>query len=303
MSRVVTLVLAVGFAVVGVAGAANAWKNVVSGTVTCATAGGWAVTWTVANPELFDETITASNREAVVPVGTRIMAKQSRTFSETVTTKPTAALTLTLSAKWDGKDTSTDSGSIPASAFTDDCAVVPLTAPTVPVVDACGPGNAAYGPVPTGAWTTTVHPDGSLTVTADPGFTFPDGQTSVTYPVPTDSNVPCATTPPVLPTPPVVPPEVAPAAVRVVTAAARQIDKCGRESDMFRVAKRSGVVYTVKGKVLREGVWLKARARTMTVRASVAGSSYQLQGKQSWRMTFSSKPCAAAPQIAPDTGA
>ena len=41
-------------------------------------------------------------------------------------------------------------------------------------------------------------------------------------------------------------------------ATARSIDKCGRASDLFKVAKRSGVVYKADGKVLRQGVWIKA---------------------------------------------
>ena len=67
------------------------------------------------------------------------------------------------------------------------------------------------------------------------------------------------TTPPVVVTPPVVtPPEVLPAEARVVSARARMIDKCGTRGDVYKVVKRSGVVYTSKGKVLRQGVWLKA---------------------------------------------
>ena len=302
VSRVVTLVLAVGFAVVGIAGSASAWRNTISGTVTCATAGGWAVTWTVLNGESFAETITASNRPNVVPVGTRLDPDESRTFKETITTKPTSALTLTLSAKWDGKDSSVDSGSIPVASFTDGCAVTTVAIPTVPVVDDCGPGNAHFGAVPAGPWTATTHSDGSLTLTAGPGHTFPDGVTTVTLEAPADSNVPCPT-PPVA-TPPVVPlPEVLPAQVRVVEAGARHIDKCGRESDMYKVARRSGVVYTVRGKVLREGVWLRAGSRIVTVRAEAADATYRLQGKQVWRLTFTRKACAQAPEIAPDTGA
>jgi hypothetical protein len=216
-----------------------------------------------------------------------------------------------LSTEWD-TDTSEDEGSISVSKFSDDC-ILPATPPTVPVVDPCGPGNAQYGPVPAGPWTATTNPDGSVTVTANAGYSFPDGATTITYPAPTDSNQPCPTTPPVV-TPPVVtppvvtppvvtPPQVAPAAVRVVRAAARRMDKCGTRSDMLRVAKRSGVVYKAKGKVLREGVWLKARTRSMTVRATAANATVRLEGKQVWRMRFTNKPCAQAPEVAPDTGA
>ena len=66
-----------------------------------------------------------------------------------------------------------------------------MTAPTVPVIDDCGPGNARFGDVPAGPWTSEVNPDGSLTVTANPGYTFPNGQKSVTYP----KSRPTATSP------------------------------------------------------------------------------------------------------------
>jgi hypothetical protein len=104
-------------------------------------------------------------------------------------------------------------------------------------------------------------------------------------------------------TPPVVtPPEVLPAQVRVVRAAAKRIDKCGRAGDLLKVAKRRGIIYTVNGKVVRQGVWLKAPARKVTVRAKAADATYALKGKQSWKMTFTRKACAQAPEIAPDTG-
>lgn len=302
VTRLVTLVLAVGFAVVGVAGAASAHHNTISGTVACASGGGWAVTWKVVNSEPITETITASNR-SVVPVGTTLAAHQTRTFTETVTTKPTSPLTLQLSAKWSNNATATNYRSIPVASFADNCDVKTVTPPTVPVVDDCGPGNAHFGEVPEGPWTSTVNPDGSLTVTADPGYSFGNGQTSLTYPVPADSNQPCpVATPPVVTPPVVAPPEVLPVETRLVKAEARQIDKCGRASDLFKVAKRSGVVYKADGKVLRQGVWLRATTRAVTVRAAAADSTVELRGKQVWKMTFTRKPCAKAPEISPNTG-
>lgn len=299
MSRLLTLTLAAGFAVVGSAGAANAWDTTISGTVACATGGGWAVTWQLENKEGSTETITESSRPTVVPVGTTLAASQTKTFTETITTKPTADVTLALSAQWSTGETSDDEGAIAVADFSDSCVVKTVTPPTVPVVDDCGPGNAHYGTVPSGPWTATTNPDGSLTLTATPGNVFPNGQTSVTLPAPVDSLAPC----PVAAPPVVVPPEVLPAEVRVVTAKARHIDKCGRTSDMYKVAKRSGVVYRAGGKVLREGRWLKATHRTVTVRAKAASATFRLTGKSVWRMSFTNKPCAQAPEIAPDTGA
>ncbi len=105
-------------------------------------------------------------------------------------------------------------------------------------------------------------------------------------------------------TPPVVsPPEVLPAQVRVVKADAKHIDKCGRASDLFKVAKRSGVVYTSRRqgaapRCLAEGV---GPARSPSVPRPRTRRS-QLQGKQVWKISFTSKACAQAPEIAPNTG-
>ena len=312
VTRTVTLALAVGFAVVGLAAAASAHHNTITGKATCVEAGGWTVTWTVVNSENIPETITASNR-AVVPANTtQLTANQTRTFTETVTTKPTAPLRLTLTGKWvrDGQAIyATNYDDIAVSEFSDSCHVTTVTAPSVPVIDDCGPGNARFGDVPAGPWTSRLNADGSLTITANTGYSFPNRQKSVTYPAPVDSNVACPTppTPPVV-TPPVVtppvttPPEVLPAQVLVVRAGARRIDKCGRQGDLFKVSKRSGVVYTAQGKVLRQGVWLKARTRMITVRASAVDATYRLQGTSVWKLSFTRKACANAPEVAPNTG-
>jgi hypothetical protein len=313
-----TLVVAVGFAVVGIAGAASAHHNTIDGTVACKTGGGWTVSWKVTNSETVKEKITESNRPGAVPVGTWFSSRETKTFTETVTTKPTGPLTLTLKAWWENNNTQTNSDSIPVAEFTDNCNVTTVEAPVLPVVDECGPGNAHYGQVPTGPWTSTVNPDGSVVVTANQGHQFPGGNASVTYPVPTDSNQPCPVTPPVV-TPPVVtppvttppvttppvttPPEVLPAEVRVVRANARTLDKCGRTSDMFKVAKSRGVVYKANGKVVRQGKWLKATTRNVTIRATAADETFRLRGKQVWKVRFTSKACAQAPQVAPNTGA
>ena len=101
----------------------------------------------------------------------------------------------------------------------------------------------------------------------------------------------------------VTPPEVLPAQVRVVRAQARQIDKCGRSGDLYKVFGRTGVVYKSNGKVLRTGVWLKAPSAKFTVRAHAADATYKLKGNRVWKLKFSRKACAQAPQVAPHTGA
>ena len=294
ISRVVTLVLAVGFAVVGVAGAASAHHNTITGSVVCKTGGGWAVTWAVENSETVPETIRASNRSAV-PVGTRLTSRQVRTFAETISAKPTADVTLRLDARWDNGNTNTSYGTIAKSKFLDGCNVTTVQPPTIPVVDPCGPNNATYGPVPVGPWTAVTNPNGSVTVTANPGNTFPSGS-SVTYPVPVDSNVPCPT-PPVPPTPT---PEPEP---KQVKAEAKMVDKCGTIGDMFAVMKGKGVVYTADGQRIREGVWLKTGGdRRVVVKAKAASKKFKLVGKSKWVFRFDNHPCGN-PDEPPNTGA
>lgn len=368
VSRVLTLAVAVGFAVVGLAAPSSAHHNTITGSVSCRVGGGWDVTWRVVNSEDRSEQITSSNRPSAVPTGTWLGRYETKVFTEAITTKPSSTVTLTLDARWTNGVTQTNSGYISKSSFDDNCNTTKVTAPTVPVVDECGPGNAHYGTVPTGPWTSVLNPNGTLTITANQGYVFSNGQTSITYPAPTDSNQPCVTGAPTVPvvdecgpgnahygTVPTGPwtsvlnpdgtltitanpghafgngqtvitlpvptdsnqacaePEVLPAQVKVVKAMAKHIDKCGRASDLFKVSKRPGVVYTVNGTVVRQGVWLKARtlkgigarvARpyTITVRARSADATYRLEGRQSWRMTFSTKPCAKAPEVAPHTG-
>ena len=366
MARAAALVVTVSFAVVGIAGPSSAHHNTISGSVQCATGGGWLVTWSVENSETVTETITNSNRTSAVPNGTRIGGRQIPKFTETITTKPTGDVELKLSGRWDNGQTATNSGFTRLSQFTDNCATKKVAAPTVPVTDACGPGNAVYGTVPTGPWTVVRNANGSLTITANPGYVFTNGSTVANYPVPTDSNTPCPVGVPQVPvtddcgpgnavygtvptgpwtvvrnpdgsititatsgyafpdgstvitypvptdsnvacpvvTPPVVnPPEVLPAEVLVVKAKARYIDKCGRKSDLFKVGKSDGIVYRANGKVIRQGKWLRATKGKVTIKAFAVDETYALQGRRTWKLTFSNKSCERAPDISPDTGA
>ena len=63
------------------------------------------------------------------------------------------------------------------------------------------------------------------------------------------------------------------------------------------------MVYTVKGKVVRQGVWLKARTRTVTrPRRAPPTRRTGCEGKSVWKLTFTRKACAKAPEVAPNTG-
>ncbi|MDQ6526219.1 hypothetical protein RB608_21550 [Nocardioides sp. LHD-245] len=88
--------------------------------------------------------------------------------------------------------------------------VVEIVPPTIPVVDPCGTGNATYGTVPTGNYTTTRNNDGSLTLTATTGHTFPGNRPTHGYPTPVETNTtPCDDdTPPENPVVEIVPPTI-----------------------------------------------------------------------------------------------
>lgn len=78
-----------------------------------------------------------------------------------------------------------------APDFNEPCDPTEITAPTVPVNDPCGPDNAAYGNVPSGNYSVDRNPDGSITLTANEGYVFPDNQETYTYPAPVDSGKLC----------------------------------------------------------------------------------------------------------------
>ena len=91
-------------------------------------------------------------------------------------------------------------------------------------------------------------------------------------------------------------------AVRV-KGAVREIDKCGRAADAFMAKRVRGVTYRVKGAAIREGVWLKARTRTVKVQAVPSSSRFRMVGETVWTLRFTNKRCAAPPQVLPATGA
>lgn len=96
--------------------------------------------------------------------------------------------------------------------------------------------------------------------------------------------------------------EAAAAAARV-KGAVRKIDKCGRAGDVFMAKRVKGVRYLVEGQTIRKGVWLKAKKRTIRVRAVAASGQYQVAGQDVWVLRFTNKPCATPPQVLPATGA
>lgn len=88
-----------------------------------------------------------------------------------------------------------------------------------------------------------------------------------------------------------------------VTGATKKIDKCGRAGDAFFAKRVKGVRYLVKGEAIRKGVWLRARTRTVKVRATASSTQYRVTGQDVWVLRFTNKPCATPPQVLPATGA
>ena len=319
VSRAVTLALAVGFAVVGMAGAASAHQgNIKVSSAVCVDADTMTATYTVVWENGTDSGVLSQkpgllNSTSPWKVVKNITGRAGSTTFQITHEKSSFTDANAVNGPWQSarivfSDNYTIEYDTRVEGFDWSTCLTPIDVPAKPeVTDPCGPDNAAYLPqTDTAQVDWTLNSNGSLTVKPKPGYVFKGASQSVTYPAPTDSNVACPTppvTPPVVTPPVVTPPEVLPAEVRVVKAAATSIDKCGRASDLYKVAKRAGVIYTVKGKVVRQGVWIKAKARSLTIRATAADASYALDGKRTWKLSFATKPCAPAPQVAPNTGA
>lgn len=93
------------------------------------------------------------------------------------------------------------------------------------------------------------------------------------------------------------------AAATQVKGGVKKIDKCGRAGDAFFAKRIKGVRYRVEGKTIRKGVWLKAKTRTVKVKATASSGQYRVAGKSVWVLRFTNKPCATPPQVLPATGA
>lgn len=135
LAGVITAVLSLG-AVALIASPAEAWRNTVSGQVSCA-GDKYLVTWSVKNSEAnYSETIIESNRGAV-PVPTTIGFGATATFTETVSSPQD--LTLEVVGQWiwnDGQsqEKARNSGSISQSSFPLGCLKVTPSATPAPSV-------------------------------------------------------------------------------------------------------------------------------------------------------------------------
>ena len=114
------MLLALGVVAVGVAAPASAHQNTITAAVTCTTDHKWRVTWSVANSESDKtEQITESSDTTLVPIDTKLLAGETKKFTETVATP--APKLLTLDATWSNGVPRQNTGSITAAQFTPAC--------------------------------------------------------------------------------------------------------------------------------------------------------------------------------------
>ena len=153
-----------------------------------------------------------------------------------------------------------------------------IPVPEIPVDDPCGPDNAHYGDVPEGHYTVIHWEDGSISLEAEDGYTFPDERSSVTFPAPEDSNEPC-------------PPET-----KTVTPAAPQATQPSCDTTVFVTvtpSNQEGVVWDPSGKtILKPG-------ESVTYTASPAeGYEFPKDAQKSWTFenTFS-ETCLGPPPV------
>ncbi len=86
-----------------------------------------------------------------------------------------------------------------------------------------------------------------------------------------------------------------------VRGAVKKLDKCGSNNFVY-VKKREGLRAMMKGKVIREGVWIKVKAKKVRIRM-IAEPGYNLVGKKNFLIKFpNNKPCHASPHNSPHTG-
>lgn len=103
-----------------------------------------------------------------------------------------------------------------------------------------------------------------------------------------------------VPAPCVTPPP--PPSVSKVRGSVKKLDKCGSNNFVF-AKKVKGLHYVLKGKVLREGKWLKVKGKTVTVKLVADGAHFKVTGKSKFILRFpNSASCGKPPTNVPNTG-
>jgi len=122
LAGLTTIVLSLGLVAI-TAAPASAHHNTITAQVSCntTTEGYWKVVWTVKNSESRSETITASNDESIIPVGTVIGSNGTYTKTLYYSAKPGSNKTLVVSAEWTNGGTNTSDGTLYKNDFKDNC--------------------------------------------------------------------------------------------------------------------------------------------------------------------------------------
>lgn len=97
---------------------------------------------------------------------------------------------------------------------------------------------------------------------------------------------------------------VAPPAPQPITVKGKvkKLDKCG-SNNFFFAKEVAGLHYVLKGKVVREGVWIKAKAKKVRIKLVADSSRYVVTGKKAFVLKFpNQRPCSSAPHKSPPTG-
>ncbi|MDF0514837.1 hypothetical protein PX701_14490 [Agromyces sp. H3Y2-19a] len=291
-AAVAALALGAGLALVGVAAPASAHHNTITAEAVCSTDGTTAdITWTVANSEDLQETITKSSDESIVATGTTIPASGEVTFVQ-----QGAALgethELKLSAKWSNNQKANNAGAITLDSAlcgdgggegemkvcpsylpngtdkidtTGDPKTVTVTAPDGKLIDyyCVKAGSVKNG---NGPQIIDVEPP-AKTVT----ITYPGGKAISHYSVHYVDE---------------------PGQPQIVTieAAPSHIDLCGIGNDTFQLPSDTQAIdWSFIGSVASGEVTVSAAAKLGYIFAEGA--------KTSWTFTFTDEPCEEEPEV------
>lgn len=93
-----------------------------------------------------------------------------------------------------------------------------------------------------------------------------------------------------------------PPKAKKVRGAVKKIDKCELNNFVF-LKKVKGLHYVMKGKVVREGVWVKVKAKVVKIKVKADSGKYQVVGKKLFMVTFpDSRSCYNPPNNPPNSG-
>lgn len=163
---------------------AEAHHNTITVAVSCTTDYRWQVLWKVENSENLTETITASSDPAMIPVGTELGKRETRTFVEFLTAPVDKVLSL--AGKWSNGQSQQNTGTLSKSQFVGVCeppVVTPedASASATPQPATCEAPGVVTFEVVNADWIDPLDLfDGERVAVAHPGHLFPGGLEELT---------------------------------------------------------------------------------------------------------------------------